>query len=380
MAIRVQHGVPEAPGLSGLARNAASLLAAATRGRGGQTQGGRGGQGFGTTRGLGPDAREIEELRAYNDRIAAEQDADIASQQAREEAKLEARQFDYKFTQRQRQEQAQRNNAIQALNSSEEFSEEEKAIGRRSIEKKYFGIDEPTALPSDPDKVKFPEGQGAGATWENAYGGVSFRDKDGQERTLLKPVETDKGIRNKQEYEQLDKLNKFIMEKAAENIGDTLSGPKFRSKKQIIELRDNIVASMGAVEEEVDPAAAEAIFQQGFDRLLGDQPQPQSQQQDPIAEAQARGINVTDVDMDLPPEVAVAQATVRDISVAYKGKTMPDEVRQEYAAAYDLWNEYVEGPNAQKISRQGGPAKNGLKKKKKTSNFARAFGNVTVGF
>lgn len=329
MPITIQHGVPASSGLPGLAQTEMQTqlqreLAAMPRGGGGWApRGGGGGGGGGSSVAAGQWA-------AYNQSRLMEQEAEIEAQQAEHKAGLEAQGLEEAYTTKQRQEIAQYNNAIQRINSSDDFSEEEKVTARRAIELKLDGIEE-TIMPADPNKMKFPpnQAQSLNETWKNEDGAIMGYDRSGAPKVITEYAKTTEGIREQRIYEQREKLSEFIMEKAAENIGDTLSGPKYRSKSQIRELRDNLIESLGIEDERSEevgptPERGDTIFQQMAELQAADQPVGQVADQTEstgfIDLAEQLGVQPNEKEQSLPGDIGAMFAILRTVDERYTGK------------------------------------------------------------
>jgi hypothetical protein len=111
---------------------------------------------------------------------AQEQKFQQETQLKHDAARAEAEQFDYKYSQTSKREIARINQSIQDLRSDDSFSAEEKIAGERELRKQLMGITS-DAVPADPNKVKYPDGQGAGTSWtDEASGALVRRGDNGQ--------------------------------------------------------------------------------------------------------------------------------------------------------------------------------------------------------
>jgi hypothetical protein len=106
-----------------------------------------------------------------------EQEFENAVRQKQAEARIEAEQTVFKYSQKSKQEIAKNNQARQELKNSPDYSDEEKIRGDRALVAQRLGItmDE---VEADPNRWKGPPEQGPGMSWIDEKSGALVRRGD----------------------------------------------------------------------------------------------------------------------------------------------------------------------------------------------------------
>ena len=255
-----------------------------------------------------------------------EQEFDRSLQRMQEDARIQANQWEYQYTAQQRQEIARFNNARQAINSSDQWSPDEKAAALKMIDLQQSHI-KPAMMPRDPSKPIYPDGKGIGETWADQQGSIVSRDKDGQIKLI-------------QRYDQGPEATKLKLQAEAEK--KKFEAQEKREQK-LLELRLKL-ATEDVVETGPDgtpkrrarsPDEINAIIQ----TVMGGA----QQQQTPWWEnAGSKELKVMESDKQLPPQVGYAQSYVRTMNSRYGGlQGLPSEKKTAYLTAVDLLKQYA---------------------------------------
>lgn len=110
--------------------------------------------------------------------------------------------WDYQYSSKQRRQIEQLNQARQTVADSPHLSDPQKQEALRQIDLRQAGI-QPQAIPRDPNKQQYPEGQDVGQQWrDEATGALLTRDPDGKERLLVRPDQTMDYLLQKQTADQ----------------------------------------------------------------------------------------------------------------------------------------------------------------------------------
>ncbi len=346
MPIRVEYGAQVSPGLPAMAQTAMRIRAeaAAAALRAARGSGGGGGGGRGGSRRGGGSSTASGEWAAYNESRLLEQKAEIENQQAEYEQGLKEQGFDYEYTAKAKQEFATFNNSLQMINASNELSEEEKITARRSVELQRAGV-EKSVIPAE--KEKFPEGKRMGDSWENEHGGVSYRDKDGQERLLLKPDETAAGIKAQQDYDRQETEDKWIVDLSTEMVDDGEGGKRTREPNEIAKA----IFVAESAKEELEKMRAE---KQQLQELI------ESGAADWVQQSISKGVDIQQMDVDLGPVMGPIQATARQL--INKPNRTPDEENDLQALLIRIRN-YDPDSGIEEFAVREEPRIKGLKKK-----------------
>jgi hypothetical protein len=288
-----------------------------------------------------------------------EQQLDNELTKLQETARLEAEQFEYEFTTKQRQEIAKFNEARQRIGRDPNFSEDERAAATRAIDLQQAGI-HPSLMPRDPNKPTFAEGREPGAAWKDPEitPGATFQTKigsNGQPEVglLVRPDQTpeykemeiqaerekamvlrrQKWEDERRRYEiELDKLEVPIVEEAKEGgwlgIGAEEGGPT--GLKRLLtesEKQERIRRHFGA------PPPTPGEGQGPSDIELEEELQRRVDTQEPWW----MGTKATDAEKQLPPMPGRASMYIREAIKEYKGiKNMPPEVQAAFRQASQI--------------------------------------------
>jgi hypothetical protein len=254
----------------------------------------------------------------------------------------DAKNFETKFTVKQKQEMAGLNNARQSVMQSENFSPEQRQAALRAIDAKMAGIT-PSVIPSDKPKlpdwvnpigVSVEPGTGIHGTMETRNGQMSFRPL---------PKELQPGWQET-EYQktQMDAQEK-LMERR-DKYEDTLRTTRIK-KKTDDKLRGTSSESDEFLDEETIQRMLKARFQAPAQQVAP-APQPQAQavpqgQGEWWGNLESTGVAVSEGEKQLPPQIGTASALYN----AYRSKygtyqRIPDELKPAYRETVKLLGEY----------------------------------------
>ncbi len=247
----------------------------------------------------------------------------------KQKAKQEAEQFDYIYTQKQRQELAQNNDALRRAESSGEFSEKELVKIRRAMLLKNAGVN-PTAVPADSNKKKYPEGRGINDVWTDEDGNMMRRDPDGRPDVIVDRKDTREGQQEQWDHDKQQEERKWISGLSTELVDDGEGGKRPREGEEIA----GVIFTAENAKEELDRMRAEKQRQQEQQQQeliessarifgMGGQQQP-----DPVAEEQAGfiglaeqlGIQPNEKEQRLPGDVGAMFAILRTVDERYTDK------------------------------------------------------------
>lgn len=119
-----------------------------------------------------------------------------------EKARLDAQQWDYEYTPKQRQQIAALNQAAQDFANNPDVSEEERKAGIAQIEQQIVSM-RPHMKPKE--GPTYPDGQGVGDVWTNNQGDTVTRDENGIPKLLQRYTQSqawhEQEVKSKQELE-----------------------------------------------------------------------------------------------------------------------------------------------------------------------------------
>ena len=132
-----------------------------------------------------------------------EQQFDNELEKMQEGARIQASQFEYKYSAEQKREFAKYNNDMRAIEKTDLLSPEEKNIAKRKRQLDFFGgVGGPDVVPADPNKPKYPEGVGPGILTTQKNGSITTIDKDGIQKIILRPDQTMEYMERQEEIKQ----------------------------------------------------------------------------------------------------------------------------------------------------------------------------------
>lgn len=352
MAITIQHGIPA--GLTPKIPITARTAGGVGRGVGvGGARGAAGGRG-------GADPAQMmryqAELQAFHGQQAREQAYELEVQKMHEQARVQASQFEYKFSAQQRQKIAGINNARQFIASSPDFSEEEKQQANYLLNLQQMGIS-PDAMPRDPNKPVYPEGQDIGQIWEQ-FGGIIGRAADGKPFIIFRPDQMPAAM------EEKVRMEREKVEEARQVKWEEERRKKYMewSMEDIPEIEPSVPGGflgIGAKEagptgqvRKRTPEEVEVLLQRFFPRpqqpggATQEEMEQELQRRADIAMPwwripERQGIEVTDADKQLPPDVGRARAYMRYFRDTYDSiDKIPAEIKPQAIGFAEILRSY----------------------------------------
>jgi len=241
-------------------------------------------------------------------------DAELEQKQKEATGEWEAR-----YTGRQRAEIARLNEGKQLIIRSPNFSEAEKVSASKMIDMQIAGIS-PSSIPKDEQQKQMDawaaEGKGIGQEWVDEWGNVKTREADGTIKTQVPFEKTRDGIQVKLQAEREKYLGEQRLKLLSETIESTdLAGRTTKS------LRYTPV-KVEAMLERAFPEYREQQIRKDMERVAAQQVQQEVAQEAAgpwWQQAQQQGLDVQQQDLDLPEEVAQAQAFIRTVNQRYPG-------------------------------------------------------------
>jgi len=249
--------------------------------------------------------------------------------QMRERAKVEAEQWDYRYTAQQRQEIQKDNNAIQAIRQADWLSDEEKGRAILGVQTHTAGIT-PSIIPADPNKVKFPEGREPGNSFQGQDGAWYMSQPDGSYKLMVRPDQTAEYMREQAEIEI--KKAELTRQQATE---DAVIKARTTAAMKQIDVTDKVGEKIGtrfATKEEVDQIMKSIYPEVAAQTKWWD-------------DAKKNGIPVTDAEKYMDPAVGFAQAYLRKYPDYHK---VPEDQRRAWLENFRLYS------NAVNAQQQGG--------------------------
>lgn len=268
-----------------------------------------------------------------------EQQFDNEMEKLQEEAKIEANQWEYEFTIKQRQEIARLNEADELVMNDPSYSESDREEWRFIKAQKLAGIT-PRARPADPNKPIYPEGMGPGILTKEEDGSTTTIDKDGQKKLIQRfdqspehfEEQREQALKLKRmelEVKQAEAKQKFMLDMAMEQIPviqparkggllgkDTPAGPtgemRFRTAEElrVLEARHDAITGQGegVVGPEVGPT----------NEQLEQEPQQEGYEIPWWIAPQEQGMNVTEEMRQAPPEIGQAMLYIQEAEKKYR--------------------------------------------------------------
>lgn len=253
-------------------------------------------------------------------------------EEKREEGRLEAEKWESQYTAKQRQEIQQHNNAIQAIQQSEDLDTAQQEAMIRKVRMHMAGI-QPSQIPSDPDKIQFEPGREPGVLWPGEDGGryTTIIGSSGapEAKLLVRPDQTLEYMREKAEFDQQ-------IEKSKQGLADTEA--RRTSREAIGKMTIDVETKTGTSKRFLNAAER----QEQMDFIYG----PEDQEENWWDAAEAQGVPITDSDKGLPPDVGFAQAYLRQYPGGYE--TVPSDKREAWLEAFKIYS------NAINALQQGG--------------------------
>lgn len=256
--------------------------------------------------------------------------------QMREQAKLQAQQWEFQYTAQQRQEIARFNNARQAIEQNQGFSPEEKSAALQLIDLQQSNI-KPAMMPRDPGKPIYPEGRGVGELWSNEDGSTVTRTPDGQVKLIQRFDQSPKFHEAKLRIEQ----EKAQMELQAKQEQE-LAALKLKQQDAILQARLKI-ATTPVAETDKDGIKTTRLrtvqeVNEIMQSVLGDQQGSQPAQQ----QAQDQGLSGGQGEPMTPGKVAAMKSRLRYMNSQYGGpENAPPEVQAEFRALIKAVTPYI---------------------------------------
>jgi hypothetical protein len=259
-------------------------------------------------------------------------------QQMNEQAKLEAEQWEARYTARDRQEIARLNEGKKRIAQDPSFSESERLAATQKIEQMIAGI-EPSLIPRDPDKPTYPEGKGPQDQWidENS-GALSGMDRSGNPRVLIQPDKMPAALEAKAQLERENKLAEMRIKLMTTMKEDALTGEKSRQYRDI-EVESMLERTYPWYrEQQIQREQAERQMMMERAAEIQDQVTTAQAEEEWWKDAQAQGLEIREVDKSLPPDIGMAQAYLRQYP---KYEDVPEDKRAAWLEAFKIYSNAV---------------------------------------
>lgn len=241
----------------------------------------------------------------------------LEMEKKKQEARIEANQWESKFSAKQRQEIAGFNQARQEIAKSPRLTPQEKEMASRIIDLQQANIT-PSMMPRDPSKPTPEEVERMRSPFiDENTGGLLGYDRSGSPRVLVLPDKMPEAIRQKQEFDlQVKREDKLLELRAKLATEDIIVGEgENRTVRQRTQGEvDTIMQTVAGVKEEV---------------AWYDSPRVETW-------------DVREEDKDLPPQVGVAQAYLRTMKRKYgSAENVPKDKRAATAEAAEILRQYT---------------------------------------
>lgn len=283
-----------------------------------------------------------------------EQEFNRAIKQKQESARLQADEWEFRYTTQQRQEIAKFNQARQAIKSSEGISPEEKQAMLLKLDMQQAGM-EPSMIPAAADRPKFEEGKPANSTYFTDGGAEMQVMLDGSVKMITRSDQNVKYLQAKQKAESQAKIQ------AAEIVQQqTIAAAELKAKQA----RDSDIAKvrMELLQSEVPTGAIDAS---GF-RVEGEPGKPemrfrsldevnalinqaygggrQQETQNWWERDTSQGLDIDPDDEQLPPNVGYAKAYLRTLLGQYGNRdSVPERYKEAMNEAGRIFAEHQSG-------------------------------------
>jgi len=298
-----------------------------------------------------------------------EQQFDNQMAKMQEAARLQAQQWDYQYTAKQRQEIARLNETDQLVETNPEYADIRDQWRIISLQKRA-GIT-PRAIPANPNKPVYPEGVGPGILTKEPDGSTTTIDQYGQkkliqrydqspeylEKKLQMELEARKvELQRKHEAERLKQEIKWAGEKVpimqeaeeggflgwgAQEAGQI--GERYRTPEEVKTLSEYFFGPRPPTNAELEEELRRRVEAR---KQAGNSIEIQKQVEDSnwAERYEAGGIKVTEADRRLPSKAGKAQAYIRHmIPGKYRStEEMPPEVHQAFMEASRILQNYYQ--------------------------------------
>ena len=250
-------------------------------------------------------------------------------EQKKAEAKMEADQWQAKYTAKQRQEIASFNKARQDVMNNSRFSPQEKASAIRAIDLQQANI-QPSLMPRDPNQPKFPDGQDIGQVWKDENGSVVTRDPDGKVRLVQRFDQSPEAAQLKVQAEQ------------QKRVADL----QVKQQMEVMKLRAKLASEdvqVGSGENATFRKRSQKEVDEIMQAAIGGGSQGQQQENAPWwRRPENEGMRATVRERRMPDEVGYAHAYLRNLKSKYGSfDKVPEEERDQARQASDLVRQYA---------------------------------------
>lgn len=243
-----------------------------------------------------------------------------------EEVEQTGKEWEAKYTAKQKADIARIQNGVQQAQSSGLFSPEEMTAVERQAQIKIIGIS-PQIIPKTAQEKKMAEwakeGKGVGQEWVDEQGNVKTREPDGTIKTQTPYDKTRDGIQAKIQLEREKDLSATRLKLMGQTVEDPASGRKSSryDDSQIETMLER--AYPWYHEQRVQQAIETDQMMQQYNTQQQQQRQQQQQQAlselDPAVASVLESTQLQEEDLDLPAEAAQAQSVLRTLSQRYPG-------------------------------------------------------------
>jgi hypothetical protein len=268
------------------------------------------------------------------DRQIREDDFQNKLEGMKEQARVQASQWEYQYTAQQRQQIAKFNNARQAIQSSASFSPQEKLEATRLIDAQQAGIT-PAMVPSL--RPRDPDGHDPGKMWTDEMGNVVGKDASGNPKLILRYDQSPKYQEMKLKAEQ---------EKAEVAFQVKQQSEVFRARANLLSQKIDVYEKdeNGVRKKTGSRFLTPAEINERLQLLSPQQDQPQSQpaQANWWETLEKQGVTVTENDRRLPPAIGATRVGLRELERKYGSiEEMPLGVRDTYMQHNKILENYA---------------------------------------
>jgi len=269
------------------------------------------------------DAMKRTAVASGLQREMKEQEYDMEVEKIREAAKIEAEQFETRYTAQSRQKIQQGNNALQAIAEDEGLDDEGKAAMSTKVRLWMQGI-QPSQIPADSNKIKYIEGREPGRVWPGEEGGWFSTEPDGSVKLLVRP----------------DQTTKYMQEKAKIETEAAERAERKAAVDARLSQRAKVATTMIDVPGGIEGESTKRFMDLGEIDAIMDKIHPESVVQGPWWEnAERQGMTIMQSDKDLPPQVGFCQAYLRQFPDPL---SVPKDKKAAYNEAHRIYSAYVQ--------------------------------------
>jgi len=242
-----------------------------------------------------------------------EQEYELEVKKLREQAKIEAEQWEHKFTAQQRQEIQKWNNALANVEASSDYTEEEKASFRKRHAIAIAGI-QPSQVPADPNKPKFEDGRGPGQVYEGAdkglYTTVIGSSRLPEAKLIVRPDQRQEyGI----ELKKMDVEQKRMeREQAQQDAREKFRLSQYDKEVDVFDKLGKKTGTRLLEQREIDERMRSAFPEPPVAGGPGPEGYPAGEDVPWWTYAEREGMNPTENDKALPPNVGFSQMYIRN--------------------------------------------------------------------